>query len=890
MKADNPKTTKLKDYSPNSFLIDTVHLTFDLHDTQTRVKNVMKIRRNPSSQNLDKMLRLNGEELKFLDAFIDGKKLTSDQLEFVDDFLVIKEIPQTDFELVIENEINPSANKALDGLYKSGDIFCTQNEPEGFRRISYFIDRPDIMAVFTTKIIADKKLYPVLLSNGNLTDQGELEDGRHWVEWNDPFPKPCYLYALVAGDLALVQDEFTTSSGRTIDLRIYVDKGNEDKCDHAMESLKKSMKWDEERFGLEYDLDIYMIVAVDSFNMGAMENKGLNIFNSAYVLAKQETATDDNFLGIESVIGHEYFHNWTGNRVTCRDWFQLTLKEGLTVFRDQEFSADMNSPATQRIQDVQQLRQFQFAEDAGPTAHPIKPDSYIEINNFYTMTIYEKGAEVIRMLHTILGEEGFRKGMDLYFKLYDGQAVTTEDFINAMSEANHQFDLSQFQNWYHQAGTPEVNVKTSFDEQKKEFRLSLSQSCSQTPGLNNDLPFVIPLRFGLVGPNGKDLEVSPESVTKSDQPFLDKKIIYFNQKEDEFIFRGIEHRPVLSLNRGFSAPINLKGLKEFEDLVFLMKNDSDEFNRFEAANSLAFREVEKLLTLTADGRSWDDIVQSFENQAYLDAYGQILVDESLDPSIKAMMLSLPSVSLLQQSQNPVNHREVFEARESLKRILAQKFEKEFLAIYEQNHEKGAFSLSGEAIAKRDLKAVCLSFLSVLGKQEHFKLIKQQFNEATNMTDESMALGLLTFYTNDFTDTVSADFYKKWKEETLVMQKWIALHASAPSDQTFDKVHEIEKDAIFDINVPNLVRSLLGAFARNPVQFHHPSGRGYRYIVDQILKLDTINPQVASGLLGAFRDFQRLESGQKELMKKELERVKSKENISKNTYEIVTKIL
>ncbi len=887
MKNDTPKTIFLRDYTTPDFIISEVFLTFDLDDEKTRVTNSMKIQSQSEAPNLV----LNGEELVFLSAKINGEDVDSSKLVFKDDTLTILDVPR-EFELTIENQINPSANKALDGLYKSGTIFCSQNEPEGFRRITYYIDRPDVMAKFKTKIIADKKKYPVMLSNGNPIESGDLEGGKHWIMWEDPFPKPCYLYALVAGDLGLVQDEFTTCSGRKIDLRIYVDKGNEDKCGHAMESLKNSMKWDEERFGLEYDLDIYMIVAVDAFNMGAMENKGLNIFNSAYVLAKPETATDANFMGIESVIGHEYFHNWTGNRITCRDWFQLTLKEGLTVFRDQEFSADLNSRTVQRIQDVERLRQFQFAEDTGPTAHPIKPDSYIEINNFYTVTIYEKGAEVIRMLHTLLGEAGFRKGMDKYFELYDGQAVTTEDFLHAMSVANNNIDLEQFKLWYSQAGTPQIDITTSYDESSKKFKLKLSQSCPKTPGQEVKKAFYIPLRVGLVGRSGDDLalQLSSEHSHEEQKYLKEKGVIILKDYDAEYTFVSVTERPVLSLNRGFSAPVKLKSYHTDEELLFLMANDKDEFNRYEAAQVLAFNHIQSFLDAKkSDGRSWDEMAQSFEDHAYLEAYHTMLLDKELDPSMKMMMLDLPSLSVLQQAQNPVNHCDVVDAKDTLTRILANRFEKEFLSLYRENHDV-SFKMDGIAIGKRALKTLCLRFLAALGKDAYFDLALEQFDNATNMTDESSALNLVCAHANSHRDTVVERFFDKWKHETLVMQKWLMAQASSPLESTYENVLKLENSEVFDINIPNLVRSLVGSFARNMPQFHHKSGRGYEYVAKKVLTLDSLNPQVASGLVGAFRDYKRLEDGQRDLMKVQLEKIRDFDGLSKNTFEIVSKIL
>lgn len=881
MKTTTPAPIYLRDYKRPEFHISDIYLTFELDDSATQVRSEMVI----EAQNDCTDLFLDGEELKFKAAWIDGKKCSDEQIELSAEGILIRHVPRR-FTLVIENEINPEANKALDGLYKSGEIFCTQCEPEGFRRITYYLDRPDIMAKFKTKIIADQKKYPFLLSNGNPIEKGKLADGRHWVCWEDPFLKPCYLFALVAGDFALVEDHFKTRSGRQVLLQIFVDKGNEDKCTHAMESLKNSMKWDEDRFGLEYDLDIYMIVAVDSFNMGAMENKGLNIFNSTYVLAKAETATDDDFMGIESVIGHEYFHNWTGNRVTCRDWFQLTLKEGLTVFRDQEFSADMNSATTERIVSVNHLKELQFAEDAGPTSHPIKPDSYIEINNFYTMTIYEKGAEVIRMIHTLLGEEKFRAGMDLYFELYDGQAVTTEDFIHAMSKASGE-DLEQFKRWYSQAGTPCVTVDQQYNQDEKRLTLTLTQKTPATPGQANKLPFYMPIRIGLLDQNGQDMPLICSH--RNDQKHLQRGLLVLKDEQEIFTFDEIEQRPILSFNRNFSAPIYVKGLNNIGDELFLMAHDNDPFNRFESAQKLAVGEILKLMASFKDAAFSDQVIENYDHQSYLDAYQKLLLDSELDGSVKAESLTMPSVKMLQLELEVLNHQSIFKAREALKRILASRFEADFLELYRQHHNP-KYSMDAKSMSNRALKNTALSFLMSLGKEEYHQLCFDQFCHASNMTDEQCALSLLSHYPNSFQKKAQKSFYDKWKHETLVMQKWLMAQASSPLDETFDRIQELEKDAVFDLNIPNLVRSLVGSFARNSVQFHHPSGRGYRYLADKVLILDKLNPQVSSALCGAFRDYKKLEDHQRELMRVELERIAKVDDLSKNAYEIINKIL
>jgi len=878
MSEGTPQTIHLKDYQPCPYTINDVHLTFSLHSSATNVISKMTVKREASS---GESLVLNGEELEFISAKVNGENWGGDSLQVTEDGLILKDLP-AEFELEIENKINPEANKALDGLYKSGPIFCTQNEPEGFRRITYYLDRPDVMAKFTTKVIADKEQYPVVLSNGNPIGEGEFEDGRHWVEWQDPFPKPCYLYALVAGDLGLVSDTYKTMSGRTIDLRVYCDKGNESRCGHAMESLKKSMKWDEETFGLEYDLDIYMIVAVDSFNMGAMENKGLNIFNSVYVLADESTATDGNFLGIESVVGHEYFHNWTGNRITCRDWFQLTLKEGLTVYRDQEFSSDLNSRTVQRIQDVERLRTVQFVEDGGPTAHPIKPDSYIEINNFYTATIYEKGAEVIRMVRTFLGVDGFRRGMDKYFELFDGQAVTTEDFLHAMSVANGDFDFSQFKNWYSQAGTPNLKASWDYNESHKTLTLKLAQSCKPTPGQKEKKPFHFPFAVGLLNDLGEDMTLKLESSEQmSEQTDLDKGFLHITKPEETFVFTGVNQKPAVSLNRSFSAPIHLESDHKLEDFFFLMANDTDLFNRYEAFQSASLSLVENLLV--EEDSAWT-VDAGFSN-----AFGKILEDD-VEPAVKAMLMAFPSATIIGQGQNPVDYIRINKVRDFVKKTLAGNHKEALLNIYKENGEKGEYKLDPISVGKRSLRARIIGFLIASGDEDIQKLSESHFSDSTNMTEELGGLSLLSQVGGDAWERASNTFYKKWEKNTLVMQKWLTVAASGEGDETFERVKTLESDEVYDVNVPNLVRSLLGGFSRNLNQLHHESGRGYKFIADKVIEVDSINPQVASRLASVFKDYKRLKPQMKELMKVELERILAKKDISKNVFEIASKIV
>ena len=880
MKDAAPQTIYLKDYSESDYLISDIHLTFDLDNTNTQVISKMKVKANYDISTGKRDMFLNGEEITLKKIIVNSVELEDSQFELVEEGLLVKDV-HSEFELEIHNEINPETNKALDGLYKSGPIFCTQNEPEGFRRITYFIDRPDIMAVYTTKVIADKKLYPILLSNGNATSSGDLEDGKHFVEWFDPFPKPSYLYALVAGNLGLVKDTFTTMTGREIALEIYVDKGNESKCDHAMKSLINSMKWDEEVYGREYDLDIYMIVAVDSFNMGAMENKGLNIFNSAYVLADPQTATDDNFAGIEGVIGHEYFHNWTGNRITCRDWFQLTLKEGLTVFRDQEFSSDMNSRVVNRISNVMSLKSRQFVEDAGPTAHPIKPSSYMEINNFYTMTIYEKGSEIIRMIHTLLGKEGFRKGTDKYFELFDGQAVTTEDFLHAMSIANGDYDFTQFANWYHQAGTPVVDIKTSYDDKAKEYSITLSQSCPPTPGQVDKRPYHMPFEIGLVDKNGKDFSLKLKS-TETKQPQISKNILHLTKESETFVFTDIDSDPTPSLNRGFTAPVHLKTDRHLGDYVFLMANDSDDFNRYESAQVLGKSLMNCLIN---DAAHETELVLDLP---YIKAYGKLIADETIDDAFKALAMSIPSEGDLLQMQDVVDYQNTHKVRKFVIKTLALEHEELLLNLYNKLNVTKEYSLSPEDMGQRQLKNSVLGFLVATGKDEYNELCYAQFEKSTNMTDEFASLVILAAGESKFRDLAVSKFFNKWKHETLVMQKWLTAQARSSSNDTFNKVNELLSNEIYDKSVPNLVRSLVSVFGANLTQFHDKSGRGYKFIADQIIQMDKINPQMASRLSGAFKDYKRMPNDLRSLVKTELERVLEVEGLSRNVYEIISK--
>ncbi len=859
----------LKDYISPDFDITTIDLTFWLDDTETIVESILSVNMTDGRDN--KSLKLVGEEIELVTVYRDNKLLTENDYKIEDNYIEIFEMPKSS-TIVIKTKIDPLNNTNLDGLYKSGEIFCTQNEPEGFRRITYYLDRPDIMAKFKTKIIADKTKYPVLLSNGNLVGRGDLAENKHWVEWEDPFKKPCYLFALVAGNLGLLEDEFITKSGRKVDLKIYCDQGNESKCDHAMESLKKSMKWDEERFGLEYDLDIYMIVAVDSFNMGAMENKGLNIFNSAYVLANAKTATDSDFNGIESVIGHEYFHNWTGNRITCRDWFQLTLKEGLTVFRDQEFSADLNSRSVCRIDDVRALRNSQFAEDEGPNAHSIKPSSYMQINNFYTATIYSKGAEVIRMLHTFLGESGFRKGMDKYFELFDGQAVTTEDFIHSMEVAN-DINFTQFKkSWYQFAGTPELIIESEYKEENKKYILKVRQ--------NKNKVYHLPLKIALLDNNGTELPLilSDSSQFNSKQSYLN-----ISKEQEDFVFENIEEMPIASLNRNFSAPIKINRKQSLEELTFLMKYDQDDFNRYEATQTLS-----KYFIL--DQYHNGDVDNFKLDPSYIDAFTYLLNDSKIENSFKAQCMQVPSENVLYQDLESVDTDKVYNLRKKFILMRTLSSFDQIQNIYNELNVSEDYSLDINAQGKRSLKNTCLALLCDTKEQQAYDLCYKQYLNANNMTDEFASFYHLIQSSNKYSTEVISSFYDKWKSDTLVIQKWLSAQSSVPEGDSIQRIKQLENSDVYDEKIPNLVRALIGPFFRNSVSFHAKDGSGYKFIREKIIEIDSVNPQMAAGLSKGFNLYKKINKENKSMIKKELEVILATPGLSRNVTEIISNTL
>ncbi|PWV63449.1 aminopeptidase N [Plasticicumulans acidivorans] len=866
----------LKDYRAPAFLIDQVELRFELGETGTRVSSRLQLRRQDSAIDA---LHLHGEQLELLGLTLDDKPLPAHRYQVTADTLTLFD-PPAQFTLGVETLIHPELNTALEGLYKSSGNFCTQCEPEGFRKITYYLDRPDVMARFTTTVVAERERYPMLLSNGNPVERGELADGRHWVRWEDPFPKPSYLFALVAGDLGCVRDQFVTRSGRTVALEIYTEHDKVDQCAHAMASLKKAMRWDEERFGLEYDLDIYMIVAVSDFNMGAMENKGLNVFNTKFVLARPDTATDADFLGIESVIAHEYFHNWTGNRVTCRDWFQLSLKEGLTVFRDQEFSADMNSAAVARIDDVRNLRALQFPQDAGPLAHPVRPESYIEINNFYTVTVYEKGAEVVRMYQTLLGREGFRKGMDLYFQRHDGQAVTCEDFCAAMADANGR-DLSQFMRWYRQAGTPTLKARGEYDAAQRRYTLHLAQSCPPTPEAADKEPFLIPVAVGLLDRDGSELPLRLSDETAA----TGARVLELTQAEQSFVFEDVPAAPVPSLLRGFSAPVKLVCDYSDEELLFLAAHDSDTFNRWEAAQQLGVRAVLQLLAVRAEGHAWS------LPSTLAELFARLLADDSTDPALLEQMLTLPSEAYLAEQMAVIDVDGLFAAREFLRKGLALHHRAAFNALVERLAVHGAYSLDGEAIGRRALRNRCLDYLASLESALVHTMLSRQLESADNMTEQLAAITLIAHGEHPARLAALESFYTRWQREALVVDKWFTLQATSKRADTLKHVCTLLQHPAFNLRNPNKVRALVGAFCNNnAVRFHAADGSGYAFLVERIVELDPLNPQIAARLLGALTRWRQYDAGRQALMRGALERILDLRGLSPDVFEIASKAL
>ncbi|XOV89428.1 MAG: aminopeptidase N [Pseudomonadota bacterium] len=895
MKDGQPAAIQLKDYKVPPFLIDSTDLHVEINEDQTLVTSTLRIRRNPDAAAADTrdLVLDGGEGLDTREVALDDRALLSNEFRIEDASLTLFDVPDN-FVLKTQTAIKPQENTALEGLYKSGDMFCTQCEAEGFRHITWYLDRPDVMSVYRTTISADQARYPVLLSNGNKVAQGE-SDGRHWATWEDPFMKPAYLFALVAGNLEYIEDRFVTMSGREVTLQIFTEAHNIDKLDHAMVSLKHAMKWDEEVYGREYDLDIFMIVAVESFNMGAMENKGLNIFNTSCVLARPDTTTDAGYQRVESVVAHEYFHNWSGNRVTCRDWFQLSLKEGFTVFRDQAFSADMGSPAVCRVNDVALLRAAQFPEDAGPMAHPIRPDSYIEINNFYTATVYEKGAEVVRMCHTLLGPERFRLGSDLYFERHDGQAVTTEDFVSAMEDASG-VDLTQFRHWYSQAGTPVLAVTSDFDEEAGTFTLDVTQHCPPTPGQEVKLPFHLPLAVGLVGEDGQDLPLVVEAgdvacVRNEKGEFT--TVLNVTRERQQFRFSGLAARPVPSILRHFSAPVKLDYSYSRDDLVFLMSHDSDGFNRWEAGQRLAIDVIQEVIGQQERGEKC--VVDPRLVQAFDTILTQAVThhsDGQIDKAMIADMLVLPSEQYLVELTETADIDAIVAARETVRGEIARALTGVLLSVYKLNRADKPYAAVAADIAQRALRNVTLAYLMAPEDTEMVALCAAQFDASDNMTDTSAALrAMVNASAPDAAaqrERMLTEFYNRWVNEALVIDMWFQIQAGSPRPGAVDRVTALMQHEAYRLTNPNRARALIGPFTANLANFHAQDGSGYRFLAERIIELNLINPQLAARLMSPLTRWRRFDSARQDLMRGELQRILEVPDLSRDVFEIASK--
>ena len=873
MRTDIPQPIRLAEYRPPAYLIDEVSLDFRLQPEATRVKARLTIRRNGEHA---EPLRLDGVRLKPISVAVDGRVLAQGEYQITPEDLTITKVPGA-FVLETEVEIDPAGNTHLEGLYISGGRFCTQCEAEGFRKITWFADRPDVLARYTVRIEADKAANPHLLSNGNLVESGDLGDGRHFAVWNDPFPKPCYLFALVAGELDVLADEIVTMSGRTVRLSIYVDTGMADRAAYAMDSLKRAMKWDEEKYGREYDLDLFMIVAVRDFNFGAMENKGLNIFNSSLLLADPATATDFDYERIEGVVAHEYFHNWTGNRITCRDWFQLCLKEGLTVFRDQSFSADQRGHAVQRIKEVKALRARQFAEDAGPLAHQVRPSSYLKIDNFYTATIYDKGSELIRMLNTLLGADGFRAGMDLYFERWDGHATTVEAFIQCFADASGR-DLSHFFAWYEQAGTPQVSISSSYDEAAAALDLTLRQVTAPTPGQPNKRPLPTPIRIGLLDEDGR---VLPFRAPDGDAP-VEETVIVLDVAEQTVRLEGVVRQPVLSALRGFSAPVGLTTDAPAKDRYVLLAADPDLFNRWESGQALA-----RDLILDRASGTPDEVGE----ERYAEAVGRALSDQSAEDAFKALLLSLPSESDLSLAQTPANPASLHEARETLRARLAVHLGETLRRLHGALQSGDTFSPDAESAGRRALRNAALDLLAADPHAHNLERAIGHFQAAANMTDAMGGLSALMLLGGEAFDQALGAFYERWKHEPLVIDKWFAVQARSPSEDVLGRVLGLTAHPAFDAKNPNRLRALVQTFASaNPARFHDPSGAGYRFLADQILGVDAVNPTVAARLVEPLGSWRRYAPELGALMREQLQRIVDSPGLSKNVFELANRAL
>ncbi len=879
MRTETPPTIHLKDYTPSSHVIDHVSLDVSLDATATRVVATSQVRPNPAAKAGARTLQLDGEGLELKRIAINGEEIGGNRYRIDGEKMVIDNVPAEPFELTVETICNPQSNTALSGLYRSNGIFCTQCEAEGFRRITWFLDRPDVMATYDVRIEADKASCPVLLSNGNPVEHGDLPDGRHYAVWHDPWPKPSYLFALVGGDLACVSDSFTTMSGREVDLRIYVEQGKQDRCDWAMQSLKASMKWDEEAFGREYDLDIFMIVAVSDFNMGAMENKGLNVFNDKYILARPDTATDQDYVHIEAIIAHEYFHNWTGNRITCRDWFQLCLKEGLTVFRDQEFTSDLRSRAVKRIQDVRTLRSHQFPEDAGPLAHPVRPQSYMEINNFYTATVYEKGAEVVRMMKTLLGPEKFAEALDIYFDRHDGDAATVEDFVACMEDASGR-DLTQFFHWYNQAGTPSVSAKLTWDEDAGLARLELTQELRPTPGQTDKPALHMPLGVGLIGPDGQDM-----ALRLDDGRMLEDGILELREERQGWTFTGITQQPVLSINRGFSAPVSITTALQDDELTFLMAHDRDTFNRWEAAQTLARSMIMSTIQSLADSMPAPGV------DGFADALARTLDDGDLEPAFKAQMLALPGeADIANMLARNVDPDLVQQARDVVRKATASKL-KVKLQQLSRDLPEGPYSPDPASTGRRAMAYGALSLWSASDPKAAAELAYRQFSDARHMSGILGPLGVLA--TLDVPQRAAAlgEFHERHGHDHLLVDKWFTLHAMRPDADAPDHIKALMQHKDFNLDRPNRVRALIGAFAgMNQAGFNAASGAGYDLVADVITQLDSRNPQIAARMAGSFRSYQIMERSRQDKARQALARIKAKDGLSGDTLEMVSRML
>lgn len=867
---NTPQTIRLCDYKPPAFLIDTVELDIEFLSGEAQVGARLSVRRNPLAGTPDAPLQLDGEDLALLAISLNGIPLDQARYRFDADKLVLSDLPDA-FTLETRVRIHPDNNTRLSGLYRSANGYFTQCEAQGFRRITWFMDRPDVMSRYTVTLHADKTALPQLLSNGNPVASGDEPDNRHWAKWQDPHPKPCYLFAVVAANLDRLQDSYRTASGRDVQLAIYVERGKLDQCAHAMAALKKAMRWDEETFGLECDLDHYMIVAVGDFNMGAMENKGLNIFNTKYVLARSDTATDVDFEHIDRVVAHEYFHNWTGNRVTCRDWFQLSLKEGLTVFRDQEFGADMHNRQVARIAEVRLLRAAQFPEDAGPMAHPVRPASYIEINNFYTATVYQKGAEVVRMIRTLIGKSAFRRGMELYFARHDGQAVTCDDFVAAMSDASG-VDLTQFMRWYQQAGTPHVQAIGRYDAANRRYSLTLSQYCADTPGMDAKQPYHIPVAVGLIDRAGQDM------------PLAQGGLLSLVKASQEFVFENISSAPVPSLLRDFSAPVTLEFAYSDEELAHLLAHDPDPFNRWEAGQRLASRLI---IGATHAIRSGEEIIWS---GSFVMAVARVLSDPSADPAFVAEALSLPGEATLAEQMDSVDPDALHRARIGLRAHLAEQLHAEFAACYERLAPATGYQFDPVSVGRRALRNLCLDYLCEVDSVSMRELALTQFEVSDNMTDQFAALAVLAQRESREREQALAAFYQHWQGEALVIDKWLQVQATSRSPDTLGRVQRLACHPAFDLRNPNKVYALLRAFGGNHVRFHAADGSGYHFLAEQICMLDAINPQVASRLARCFDRWSRFDEGRRTHARAALQMIRNHVGLSPDVYEIVSRSL